>query len=66
MKFFKKLFCDHDYELINQFEMKSEFDIVKEHGYRPNTWNSLKRRIVTDYKCTECNKIKRLTAETIH
>lgn len=61
-----RLFCSHDYYLVNQFEMKSEFDIVVENGQVPNTWNSQTRRIVTDYKCSKCNNIKRLTAKTPH
>lgn len=61
-----RLFCSHDYHLVNQFEMKSEFDIVIEAGKVPNTWNSQRRRIVTDYKCSKCNNIKRLTATTPH
>lgn len=62
--FINSLFCRHNYELINQFEMMSEFDIVVANGKTPNTWNSQKRRIVTDYKCKKCNKIKRLQAVT--
>lgn len=58
------LFCRHNYELINQFEIMSEFDIVVANGKVPNTWNSQKRKIVTDYKCKKCNKIKRLQAVT--
>jgi hypothetical protein len=58
------LFCRHNYELVNQFEMMSEFDIVVANGKVPNTLNSQKRRIVTDYKCKKCNKIKRLQAVT--
>lgn len=58
------LFCSHDYELVNQFEMMSEFDIVLSNGKIPNTWNSQKRRMVTDYKCKKCNKIKRFQAVT--
>jgi len=58
------LFCQHNYELVNQFEMMSEFDIVVANGKVPNTWNSQKRRIVTDYKCKKCNKIKRIQAVT--
>jgi len=27
MKILNKLFCSHNYQLINQFEVKSEFDI---------------------------------------
>jgi hypothetical protein len=50
--------CNHDYFLINHFEMMSEFDIVCSHGYTPNSWNSLKRTYVTDYKCQKCGKIK--------
>ena len=59
------LFCRHNYELVNQFEMMSEFDIVVANGKVPNTWNSQKRRIVTDYKCKKCNNIKRLQAVTL-
>jgi hypothetical protein len=44
--------------------MKSEFDIVVENGKVPNTWNSRTRKTVTDYKCSECNKLKRLTVNT--
>jgi hypothetical protein len=58
------LFCRHNYELVNQFEMMSEFDIVVANGKVPNTLNSQKRRIVTDYKCKKCNNIKRLQAVT--
>lgn len=60
----RRLFCKHKYELVNQFEMKSEFDIVVEAGKVPNTHNSQTRRIITDYECIKCNKIKRLTAKT--
>ena len=63
-KILKRLFCSHNYQLINQFEMKSEFDIVVENGKVPNTWNSRTRKTVTDYKCSECNKLKRLTVNT--
>ena len=58
------LFCRHNYELVNQFEMMSEFDIVVANGKVPNTWNSQKRRIVIDYKCKHCNNIKRIQAVT--
>ena len=59
-----RLFCQHDYHLVNQYEMKSEFDIVVEAGKTPNTHNSQTRKLITDYKCSKCNKIKRLTAKT--
>ena len=55
----KRLFCTHNYQLINQFEIKSEFDVVVENGKVPNTWNRLTRKVITDYKCSECNKFKR-------
>ena len=60
----KALFCQHNYEFVNQFEMMSEFDIVVANGKVPNTCNSQKRRIVTDYKCKKCHNIKRLQAIT--
>lgn len=59
-----RLFCQHDYHLVNQYEMKSEFDIIVEAGKTPNTHNSQTRKLITDYKCSKCNKIKRLTAKT--
>ena len=59
-----RLFCKHNYNLINQFTMDSEFDIVVKSGKTPNTHNSQTRRIVTDYKCEHCTNIKRLTAKT--
>lgn len=58
--------CNHDYNLINQFEMMSEFDIICSHSYTPNTWCSKKRTYVTDYKCQKCGKLKRLTETTAH
>ena len=58
------LFCRHNYELSNQFEMMSEFDIVVANGKVPNTWNSQRRRMVTDYKCKKCNNIKRIQVVT--
>lgn len=58
------IFCKHNYELVNQFEMKSEFEIVIEFRGTPNTHCSLTRKNVSDYKCTKCGKIKRLTATT--
>lgn len=56
--------CKHDYELVNQFVIKSEFEIIVENGKVPKGWNSAKRRVVTDYKCKKCGKIKRLQAVT--
>jgi len=59
-----RLFCQHNYHLVNQYEMKSEFDIVVEAAKTPNTHNSQTRRLITDYKCSKCNNIKRLDAKT--
>jgi len=56
--------CKHDYNLVNQYEMKSEFDIVSDAARTPNTHCSITRRLITDYKCSKCGKIKRLTAKT--
>jgi hypothetical protein len=64
MKIFKQLFCDHNYELINQFVQPSEFDIVVQNKKIPNTHCSLKRLTVTDYKCAKCNKLQRRIVET--
>ena len=55
-----RLFCSHDYYLTNQFEIKSEYDIVVESGKVPHTLLSLKRKYIWDYKCSKCQKTKRL------
>ena len=62
--FLQDLKCSHDYEIINQFEMDSEFDSVRKAGYKPNSYHSLKRKHVTDFKCSLCGKSKRLTEVT--
>ncbi len=59
-----QILCRHNYGLVDRFEMMSEFDIVVANGKVPNTWNSQKRMVVTDYKCNKCSKIKRLQAVT--
>ncbi len=61
----KKLFCNHDYNMVNQFDVKSEFQIITESGFTPKTWNSLRMKIVTDFKCSKCNRIKRRTVTTL-
>ena len=58
------IFCNHDYTLLNQIEIKSEFDIVGESGRTPNSHTSITRTYITDYKCNKCGKIKRLKAKT--
>ena len=60
----KQLFCKHTYTLVNHFTVPSEFDIVVEAGKTPNTHLSLKRVIVSDYRCDHCGKLRRLTAKT--
>lgn len=62
----KQLFCSHDYHLINQHELKSEFDMVVAAGKIPNSWNCLRRKLITDYKCSKCGKLKRLTVCTAY
>lgn len=58
-----KIFCKHDYELVFQKEMKSEFEKVIEAGLKPTTHNSTQSLIITDYRCKKCGKLKRLTAK---
>ena len=65
MKLINRIFCLHNYDLINQFTIPSEFDIIVENHKIPNTHNSLLRKVISDYKCNKCNKLKRLTAKTI-
>ena len=57
---FKQLFCNHDYEKIDQQTIKSEFELVKEMGFRPTTWHSMKRKYIHFYNCKKCNKLKKI------
>ena len=60
----ERIFCTHDYHIVNQIEIKSDFDIVSDSGKTPNTHCSRKRKYITDYKCSKCNKLKRLKETT--
>jgi len=60
--FWARIFCTHSYKLIQNFTVPSEFDVIVESGKIPNTHNSQQRKIVSDYKCENCGKLKRLTA----
>ena len=53
------IFCKHQWEKVNEIKFKSEFEIISEQGRTPNTHSSLIRKVVTDYICTECGKLKR-------
>jgi len=64
MKILEKLFCKHDYEQINQVVMESEYDMVVNSFKIPNTHLSLTRKLITDYKCNKCGKIKRFIEKT--
>jgi hypothetical protein len=58
------LFCKHNYDIVNSFVVRSEFDIVVESGYKPTSLTKMKRIHVTDLKCCKCNKFKRLKVRT--
>ena len=57
-KMFKKLFCDHSYNIIKEVNLPSEIDMIREHGMKPLTTHSTVRKIVIISKCEKCNKIK--------
>jgi hypothetical protein len=63
-RFFKRLFCVHDYEMTHEFEIPSKADMISSLGLKPNTHTSFKRKYITDMKCTNCKKHKRLTEYT--
>lgn len=60
----KQLFCNHKYQLTNQFTIDSEFDVVVKSGAQPAPHRSLIRVYITDYTCMWCGKLKRLREET--
>ena len=49
----------HNYNIINQFETKSEAEQLHEMGLRPKTCSSFQKLYVTDFKCSICGKLKR-------
>lgn len=49
----------HNYEIINQFETKSETEQLHEMGLRPNTHSSFSKKYITDFRCSICGKQKR-------
>jgi len=55
------MFCKHQWELINQFTVSSQLEIMVSCGKPPDTWqpSSCVRTHVTDYTCTKCGKLKR-------
>ena len=55
---FKRLFCSHDYQIIEKIYYKSNFELVKESGYVPNTLNSTKSKTVLVLKCAKCKKME--------
>ena len=55
---FKKLFCDHNYNIIKEMEVPSELDIIKDRGYTPRTTCNVVRQYIIIYKCEKCNNIK--------
>jgi hypothetical protein len=60
-RFFRRLFCAHDYEIINEFTVMSKAEMIHGLGLKPNTHTSFKRKYITDLKCNHCRKHKRLT-----
>lgn len=61
---FIQIFCAHNYEKFNEFVIPSEYDMVLQSGKTPNSFNSLTRKYVTDFKCVICGKIKRKVEKT--
>lgn len=55
---FDKLFCSHNYDIIKEYDFKSNFEIIREAGLNPTTHDSLKRKKIIITKCSKCNKIK--------
>lgn len=61
---FKQFFCNHDYEKINEFVTKSEFEQIKDRGLIPTTHSSNSKKYITDFKCKKCLKLKRLVVKS--
>jgi hypothetical protein len=56
-----KVPCNHDYVIIKEHEIKSQMQIMLEHGLsasRTHTSSIFKSKYVIVYKCRKCKKIK--------
>lgn len=49
----------HIWEIINQFTTESEAEVIKSLGYKPQNWNSFKKKYITDFHCLKCGKLIR-------
>lgn len=63
--FGKEIFCEHDYVIVNETILKSEIELLKDIGLVPKTHCSAKRKLITDFKCTKCNKIHRKIVKSV-
>jgi hypothetical protein len=59
-----KWFCQHDYVIIKEIEMKSRLDIIRENCREIPShaiWDdcALMRKHIIIFKCSKCNKIKK-------
>lgn len=59
-RIFNFFFCNHDDELINQYFIESDFERVARTRYVPKDWISIKSTLISDYKCKNCKRVKRL------
>jgi hypothetical protein len=64
LQLIKQLFCGHDYDKLDHYEIPSESDAIYGMGLKPTTWSSFTRKYITVYKCNKCGKLKRFKEST--
>ena len=58
------LFCKHKWEKVNEIKFESEFQQIRNANYKPDYYHSLTQKVVTDYMCSTCGKLKRFTTKS--
>ncbi len=59
------MFCKkHIWDKLDRVILPSQAEILHSMGYTPNTHTNCRQKLVTDYQCTECGKLRRLITIT--
>jgi hypothetical protein len=53
--------CKHEYKILDKLETKSEIEIIKAMGYKPNPLFSFEKKYQTILTCPKCGKLKIIT-----
>lgn len=59
------MFCKHQWTVLDKVVKPSEFDRVRQSGYRPNTHCDMNNgRTTTVLTCPSCGKVKKVVSKS--